>query len=187
MAMKRSFYTIDGVIVGEQTSAGRINYATDALGSVTGTLVGSQLVNTYTYKPYGALLATTGSGAAPEPQWLGTLGAMPTGRADADVSLGSSCYSTSRLVSQARAAMTTVGDAGPGNLLAAGPFRAPGRSPQVSLGGRSAASEEGPSPMRPIRRASRTTGTPPKKHRIGHTTRWALSLRYAACPSKTRI
>jgi hypothetical protein len=84
MAMKRSFYTIDGVIVGEQTSSGRINYATDALGSVTGTLVGNQLVNTYAYKPYGALLASTGSGTAPKQQWVGNLGYRPTGRAQSD-------------------------------------------------------------------------------------------------------
>jgi RHS repeat-associated protein len=84
MAMKRSFYTIDGAIVGEQTSSGRINYATDALGSVTGTLVGSQLVNTYAYKPYGALLASTGSGTTPKQQWVGNTGYRPTSRAQSD-------------------------------------------------------------------------------------------------------
>ena len=79
-----NYYTVDGAIVGEQTSAGRINYATDALGSVTGTLVGNQLVNTYAYKPYGALLASTGSGTAPKQQWVGNLGYRPTGRAQSD-------------------------------------------------------------------------------------------------------
>jgi hypothetical protein len=69
--MKRSFYTVDGVIVAERTSAGRIDYATDALGSVTGALVSNQLANTYAYKPYGALLAQSGSGMTPKQQWVG--------------------------------------------------------------------------------------------------------------------
>jgi hypothetical protein len=77
-----NYYTVDGEIVGESTSAGAINYATDALGSVTGTLVGGQLQNTYAYKPYGALLARTGSGAAPTMQWVGSRGCRPTGLCD---------------------------------------------------------------------------------------------------------
>jgi hypothetical protein len=32
-----NYCTVNGQIIGERTSAGRINYATDALGSVTGT------------------------------------------------------------------------------------------------------------------------------------------------------
>src|ERR1035437_8126009 len=80
MAMKRSFYTVDGKIIGEGTSGGEINYATDALGSGTGTLIGDQLVNTYAYKPYGALLAKTGAGADPKLQWVGSLGYRATGR-----------------------------------------------------------------------------------------------------------
>jgi len=59
-------YTVDREIIGERTNAGRVNYATDALGSVTGTLVGDALQNTYAYKPYGALLAKTGAGADPK-------------------------------------------------------------------------------------------------------------------------
>jgi len=38
-----NYHTVDGEIVGERTGAGRINYATDALGSVSGTLVNGQL------------------------------------------------------------------------------------------------------------------------------------------------
>lgn len=82
--MKRSFYTVNGLIIGERTSVGRINYATDALGSVTGTLVGAQLQNTYTYKPYGTLLAKTGTGSDPKQGWLGSLGYRPTGRTQSD-------------------------------------------------------------------------------------------------------
>ena len=75
-----NYYTVDGAIIGESTSAGAINYATDALGSVTGTLVGGQLQNTYAYKPYGALLASTGTGANPTMQWVGSNGYRPTGQ-----------------------------------------------------------------------------------------------------------
>ena len=82
--MKRSFYTVDGVIVGESTGSSVINYATDALGSVTGTLVNGQLQNTYAYKPYGALLAKTGNGDDPKQGWNGTSGYRPTGMAQSD-------------------------------------------------------------------------------------------------------
>ena len=58
--MKRSFHTVDGEIIGESTSAGTINYATDDLGSVTGALVGGRLVNPYAYK----LLGSCSSGPA---------------------------------------------------------------------------------------------------------------------------
>ena len=78
--MKRSFYTVDGEIVGESTGSTTINYARDALGSVTGTLVNGQLQNTYAYKPYGALLAKTGAGPDPAMQWNGGVGYRPTGR-----------------------------------------------------------------------------------------------------------
>ena len=54
---------------------------TDALGSVTGTVNQSgQVVNTYRSKPYGALLAKTGTGADPKMGWVGTLGYRGTGR-----------------------------------------------------------------------------------------------------------
>ena len=59
-----NYCTVDGEIIGEGTSGSEINYATDALGSVTGTLVGDQLQNTYAYQPYGALLAKTGAGVS---------------------------------------------------------------------------------------------------------------------------
>ena len=50
-------YTVDGEIAGESTGLSVINYATDALGSVIGTLVGGQLQSTDAYKPFGALIA----------------------------------------------------------------------------------------------------------------------------------
>jgi RHS repeat-associated protein len=114
-----NYYTIDGAIVGEQTSAGRINYATDALGSVTGTLVGNQLVNTYAYKPYGALLASTGSGTAPKQQWVGNLGYRPTGRAQSDY------YVRARHYGSAPGRWTTVDPLWPGEV----PYTLVGNSP----------------------------------------------------------
>jgi len=79
-----NYYTVDGEIVGESTGSTVINYATDALGSVTGTLVGGQLQNTYVYKPYGSLLAQTYTGSAPTLKWVGNLGYRPTSRALTD-------------------------------------------------------------------------------------------------------
>src|ERR1035437_1780098 len=75
-----NYYTVDGEIIGESTGANAINYATDALGSVTGTLVGGSLQNTYVYKPYGSLLAQTGAGADPTYQFAGSHGYRPTRR-----------------------------------------------------------------------------------------------------------
>ena len=102
MAMKRSFYTVNGEIIGEGTSGGEINYATDALGSVTGTLVGSALVNTYGYKPYGALLVKTGGGADPTGRWIGNAGYRATGRR------GCEYYAVGRSYSSAVGSWTTV-------------------------------------------------------------------------------
>ena len=83
-----NYYTVDGEIIGERTGASRVNYATDALGSVTGTLVGDALQSTYAYKPYGALLAKTGAGADPKAQWVGSLGYRATGEGRARTTIG---------------------------------------------------------------------------------------------------
>ncbi len=49
MAVK-NYYTMDGEIVGEETSNDRTDYLRDALGSVVGTVNQSaQVVNTYRY------------------------------------------------------------------------------------------------------------------------------------------
>lgn len=95
MAMKRSFYTVDGEMIGERTVSGRVNYATDALGSVTGTLVGDEFQNTYAYKPYGMVLAKTGTAADPRALWVGALGYLQTGRLSADFYVRARHYSTS--------------------------------------------------------------------------------------------
>ena len=82
MAMKKTYFTINGDIIGEKTAGGsRVDYLTDALGSVIGTVNQSaQVVNTYRYKPYGAQLAKTGVGADPAFGWVGTHGYRPTER-----------------------------------------------------------------------------------------------------------
>src|ERR1041385_4253655 len=81
------YYTMNGEIVGEKTGAGaRVDYLTDALGSVTATLNQSaQVVNTYRYKPYGAQLAKTGVGADPAFRWVGQHGYRQTGKKWSDV------------------------------------------------------------------------------------------------------
>src|SRR5579864_1493368 len=75
-----NYYTVNGALIGEKTAGGtRVDYLTDALGSVTATVNQSaQVVNTYRYKPYGAQLAKTGVGADPAFGWVGTQGYRPT-------------------------------------------------------------------------------------------------------------
>src|SRR5258706_2913966 len=81
-----NYYSIDGEIIGEKTTGGsRVDYLTDALGSVTATMNQSaQVVNTYRYKPFGAQLAKTGVGADPSFGWVGTRGYRKTGRKFSD-------------------------------------------------------------------------------------------------------
>ena len=80
-----NYHTVNGEIVGETTSGVRTDYLVDALGGVTGTVNQSaQVLNTYRYKPYGALLAKTGTAPDPKSQWVGTLGYRATSRAQSD-------------------------------------------------------------------------------------------------------
>jgi len=91
-----NYYTVEGEILGEKTTASsRIDYLTDALGSVTATLNQSaQVVNTYRYKPYGAQLAKSGVGADPAFTWVGAQGYRQTGRKYSDVYVHARHYST---------------------------------------------------------------------------------------------
>ena len=82
-------------IIGERPFAGsRTNYATDALGSVTGTLVGAALQNTYAYKPHGSQLAKSGAGADPAFQWVGASGYVATAKSYANVYVRSRSFAT---------------------------------------------------------------------------------------------
>src|ERR1041385_6718270 len=91
-----NYYTLNGEIIGEKVGANaRTDYLTDALGSVTGTVNQSaQVVNTYQYKPYGALLAKTGAGADPAFQWVGQHGYRQTSKKWAHIYPRSNHYDT---------------------------------------------------------------------------------------------
>src|SRR5205085_8384152 len=82
-----NFYSMNGKIIGQKTAGGsRVDYLTDALGSVVATVNQSaQVVNTYRYKPYGAQLAKTGAGADPAFQWAGQHGYRTTAKKWSDV------------------------------------------------------------------------------------------------------
>jgi RHS repeat-associated protein len=90
-----NYHTVNGRILGETTGGVRTDYLTDALGSVTATVNPSaQVINRYTYKPYGALLAKTGVGADPANQWVGSLGYRQTGKKYSDVYIRARHYDT---------------------------------------------------------------------------------------------
>ncbi len=71
MALSTAYYTVDEQIVGESSGGTRLDYLTDALGSVTTKVnqVGA-VVSSARYKPYGDLL----SGATFTFGWVGCLG-----------------------------------------------------------------------------------------------------------------
>jgi len=91
-----NYYAVNGELLGEKTVGNsRLDYLTDALGSVTATLNQSaQVVNTYRYKPYGTQLAKTGTGVDPAYTWVGTQGYRQTGRKFADVYVRARHYSS---------------------------------------------------------------------------------------------
>ena len=92
-----NYYTINGEIIAEKTTGGnRVDYLTDALGSVTATLNQSaQVVNTYHYKPYGAQLAKSGVGTDPSFQWVGSQGYKQTSKKYSDIYVRARHYDTS--------------------------------------------------------------------------------------------
>ena len=92
-----NYYAVNAELLGEKTvGSSRIDYLTDALGSVTATLNQSaQVVNTYRYKPYGTQLAKTGTGADPAFTWVGSQGYRQTSRKFADVYVRARHYSAS--------------------------------------------------------------------------------------------
>jgi RHS repeat-associated protein len=90
-----NYHTVNGRILGETTGGVRTDYLTDALGSVTATVNPSaQVVNRYTYKPYGGLLAKTGVGADPVNQWVGSLGYRQAGKKYSEVYVRARHYDT---------------------------------------------------------------------------------------------
>jgi RHS repeat-associated protein len=95
MVMKKSYYSVGGEIIGEKSGGARTDYLTDALGSVTATVgQAGAVINRYTYKPYGGLLAKTGVGADPNYQWVGSLGYRQTAKKYSDVYVRARHYDT---------------------------------------------------------------------------------------------
>ena len=79
-----NYHTVNGQLVGQSTGTEFTQYLTDAQGSVTATVNGKRVTNTYRYKPYGERLAKTGSGPDPAFQWAGDTGSRVTGRSWAE-------------------------------------------------------------------------------------------------------
>jgi RHS repeat-associated protein len=97
-----NYYSAFGEIIGERkTGQSRLDYVTDALGSVIATVDQTLTVkSTARYKPYGADLATTGSQVAFG--WVGAPGYRRTGRIHQDI------YVRARHASTAEGRWTTV-------------------------------------------------------------------------------
>jgi len=74
-----SYISVGPTIVGESTGGLSRAYGLDALGSVVATYTGTAVQNTYTYKPYGRVLAKTGTGGDPSFLWNGGSGYRATG------------------------------------------------------------------------------------------------------------
>jgi RHS repeat-associated protein len=72
--MTKSYHTINGRIRAETSGGVRTGYLPDAQGNVTATVQDGAIVNTYRYKPSGALLDKTGNGDDPAFLWNGTHG-----------------------------------------------------------------------------------------------------------------
>lgn len=75
---KTSYYTLNGVLLGERASSSRRNFSRDALGSVVGTL-DSGLRNSYVYAPYGRVIVNAGTDPNPAYAWLGVHGYRRSG------------------------------------------------------------------------------------------------------------
>jgi hypothetical protein len=75
------YFSVNGQIIGEKVgNSPRVDYLTDALGSVTATVDQTgHVINEYRYKPYGTQLSKTGSGPDPAFRWVGSLGYRQTG------------------------------------------------------------------------------------------------------------
>lgn len=70
-----SYATLDGEIVGENSSGTWTGYLADMLGSTLGTVTsGGSLQHTYRYKPFGLPLSASGAGPVPRFRWVGSLG-----------------------------------------------------------------------------------------------------------------
>ena len=93
-----NYFSVDNQLLGEQAGSGagaRTDYLTDALGSVTATTdQGSQVKNTYRYKPYGDLMAKSGASTDPVFKWVGSQGYKYTARKYSDVYIRARHYNS---------------------------------------------------------------------------------------------
>jgi RHS repeat-associated protein len=96
MAMKKRYYSVNGEIIGEQTTGQeRIDYLTDPLGNVTATIdQNAKVLNRYTYKPFGEVLSKEGTAPDPKFLWVGAHGYRQTGKKYADVYVRARHYDT---------------------------------------------------------------------------------------------
>ena len=97
-----NYHSVNGVIIAEHTTGqSRLDYVTDALGSVIATVDQTLTVqSTARYKPYGAVLSETGT--QPLNGWVGSLGYRRTGLPYSDV------YIRARIASTVEGRWTTV-------------------------------------------------------------------------------
>ena len=74
-----NYYTVDGQMIGYKTAAGRKDFLTDALGSVTAEVDSTGATKTFDgrYKPYGGDLSSTGTRGSYG--WIGSWGYRETG------------------------------------------------------------------------------------------------------------
>ena len=76
MAVK-NYSTVNGMLIGETSTAPGarpVDYMTDALGSIIGTIVNGTVQNTYRYAGYGQQVSKTGAGVDPKFLWAGEWG-----------------------------------------------------------------------------------------------------------------
>src|SRR5258708_4602952 len=94
--MVTNYYSVDREIIGEKVVGGsRLDYLTDALGSISATVdQAGSVLNRYTYKPFGAVLQKTGTGPDPSFQWAGTHGYRQTRSKYSDVYIRARHYDT---------------------------------------------------------------------------------------------
>jgi hypothetical protein len=90
-----NYHTVNGQMVGQSTGSTFTQYLTDALGSVTATVNGKSVTNTYRYKPYGAPLSASGVGTEPQFRWRGAKGLHYSGLPYAEYFAWRGSYSSS--------------------------------------------------------------------------------------------
>jgi RHS repeat-associated protein len=96
-----NYITVNGMIIAEETNGVYRAYGLDALGSVVATYTGSAIENTYQYKPYGGILAKTGTAVDPSFLWNGGSGYRATGLTYSEF------YVRNRIYSETSAQWTT--------------------------------------------------------------------------------